>query len=184
MRVDLVGLAVNDVDAAAIGSPAGHARREMLFGVGNALVVLFLIFVLFGVGRGVAALPEGFDEVVALLVVGELLESRALFVGDDVDYVLFQPLLVGLAQFLFQATRILLPLFFVRGPLERIHGVGGSLGLRGWSLRGAGHVRGGLLILITLVELAWLELIWLGWSWATAPQTIKPTDANETLRTA
>ena len=97
MRINLIRLAIDDVDAAAIGSPAGNARREVLVGVSDALVVLFLVFVLFGVRRGVAALPEGFNEVVALLVVGELLEGRALFVGDDPDDVLFQPLLISFA---------------------------------------------------------------------------------------
>ena len=97
MRINFIRLAIDDVDAAAIGSPAGNARREVLVGVSDALVVLFLIFVLFGVRRGIAALPEGFDEVVALLVVGELFEGGALFVGDDADDVFFQPLLIGLA---------------------------------------------------------------------------------------
>ncbi len=97
MRFDLIGLAEYDVHASAIGFPARNACREMLVGVGNALVVLFLIFVLFGVGSGIAALPEGFDEIVAFFVVGELLESGALFVGDDPDYVLFQPLLIRTA---------------------------------------------------------------------------------------
>ena len=97
MRINLIRLAIDDVDAAAIGSPAGNARREVLVGVSDALVVLFLVFVLFGVRRGIAALPEGFNEVVALLVVGELLERRALFVGDDPDDVLFQPLLISFA---------------------------------------------------------------------------------------
>ena len=94
MRIDFIGLAENDVHASAIGFPARNARREMLVGVGDALVVLFFIFVLFGVGSGIAALPEGLDKIVAFLVVRELLEGGALFVGDDPDDVLFQPLLV------------------------------------------------------------------------------------------
>ena len=104
MGLNFIGLAEDDVDAAAIGLPSGNAGGEMLVGIGNALVVLFFIFVLFGVGRGIAALPEGFNEVVALLVVGELLEGGALFVGDDVGDVLGQPLLVGLAQFLLEGA--------------------------------------------------------------------------------
>ncbi len=86
----------------------------MLVGVGDALVVLFLIFVLFGVRSGVAALPEGFDEVVALFVVRELLEGGALFVGDDVDDVFVQPLLVGLADFLLEGALVLLALLLAR----------------------------------------------------------------------
>src|SRR5246127_3275347 len=117
MRLDFVGLAENDVDAAAVRLPAWDTGGEVLVGVSDALVVLFLIFVLFGVGRRIAALPEGFDEVVALFVVGELLEGGALFVGDDVGDVLVEPLLVGLRQLVLQGLRILLALFFVLGAL-------------------------------------------------------------------
>src|SRR5579864_1296506 len=100
MRFHFIGLAVHDVDAAAVGLPAGDACGEVLVGVRDALVVLFFVFVLFGVRRGIATLPEGLDEVVALLVVGELFESSALFVGNDVDHVLIEPLFVGPLDFL------------------------------------------------------------------------------------
>src|SRR5271169_1593461 len=134
MGFDLIGLAENDVDATAVGFPAWDTSREMLVGVGNALVVLFLIFVLFGIGGWVAALPEGFNKIVALFVVGELLKSGALFVGDDPDDVLFQPLFVGLAQFLFERTLIFLSLFLIGRTFEGIDRVGGL------SLRWAGRV--------------------------------------------
>jgi hypothetical protein len=96
----------------------------MLVGVGDALVVLFLIFVLFGIGRGIAALPEGFNEIVALFVVGELLEGGSLFVGDDVSDVFVQPLLVGLAQFLLEGARILFALLLICRALQGINSVG------------------------------------------------------------
>jgi len=69
----------------------------MLVGVGDALVVLFFVFVLFRVGSRIATLPESLDEVVALLVVGKLLEGCPLFISNDVDDILIQPLSVGLA---------------------------------------------------------------------------------------
>ena len=97
MRVDFVGLAEHDVDTAAVSSPARHASGKMLVGIGDTLVVFFFEFVLFGIRRRIAALPEGFNEVVALLIIGELLKGSAFFVSNDVGDVLVQPLLVGLA---------------------------------------------------------------------------------------
>src|SRR4051794_3660624 len=96
----------------------------MLVGIGDTLVVFFFEFVLFGIRRRIAALPEGFNEVVALLIIGELLKGSAFFVSNDVGDVLVQPLLVGLAQFLFKGAGILFALFFVSGTLERIDGIG------------------------------------------------------------
>src|SRR5690348_10375179 len=61
MRLDFIRLAEHNVNAAAIGLPTRDASSKMLVGVGNALVVFFLELVLFGVRRGIAALPEGFN---------------------------------------------------------------------------------------------------------------------------
>src|SRR3984893_1392883 len=123
----------------------------MLVGVAYTLVVVFFVFVLFGVGGRIAALPEGFNKVIALLVVRELLESRPLFVGDDPDDVFFQPLLIRAAQFLLQRPLIFLLLFFIGRTLERICGIGCWLRLRGIGLSrggryllGAGSVTGGV----------------------------------------
>ena len=46
---DFVRRAVGNVDAAAVGLPAGDTGSEVLVGVGDAAVVLFLEFVLDGV---------------------------------------------------------------------------------------------------------------------------------------
>ena len=100
----------------------------MLIGISNALVVLFFIFVFFGVRGRIAALPEGFDKVVALFIVRELPEGGALFVGDDVNDVFVEPLLVRLAQFLLESLLILLALLVVSGAFERIDCIRG-LGL-------------------------------------------------------
>jgi len=74
--------------------------------------VLFFELVLFGVGRGIAALPEGLDELVALLVVRELHEGGFLFVGDNPAHVLVQPLPICLAQLNLEGFGVSLPLFF------------------------------------------------------------------------
>ena len=76
MDFDLISRAPHDVDASAIGLPARNAGGEVLVGIGDAAVVLFLVFVLRSVGRRVAAQPELLDELVALLVVGKLLKGR------------------------------------------------------------------------------------------------------------
>jgi len=59
--------------------------------------VFFLEFVFDGVRSGIAALPEGFDELVAFFVVGEKFEGLLLFVGDDPADVFVKPLLICLA---------------------------------------------------------------------------------------
>jgi len=83
MRLDLVRRTKNDVSATAIGLPSRDAGGEMLVRIRNTPIVFFFEFVLDGIGGGVATQPEALDEVVALLVVGKLLESVALFVCDD-----------------------------------------------------------------------------------------------------
>src|SRR6266567_5604147 len=71
MRFDFVWRTPNDIDTAAIGSPAGNAGGEMFVRIGDAAVVLFLEFVFFSVGRRIAAQPELFDESVTLFVVAQ-----------------------------------------------------------------------------------------------------------------
>src|SRR5439155_23266248 len=112
MRLDLIRRAKGNVHAAAVGLPSGDAGGEMLVGISDAAVVLFFVFVLFGVGGGIAAQPELLDELVALFVVGELHEGRALFIGDDVAHVLVEPLLVSLLQLTMQRLFIGAALLF------------------------------------------------------------------------
>ena len=71
---------------------------KMFVRVFDATIMFFFEFVLHRIRRGIPALPESLDEVVALFVVGELLKSRPLLIRDDPCHVLIQPLLVGLAQ--------------------------------------------------------------------------------------
>ena len=100
VRVDRVRLAEGDIDVAAIRLPARLAGGKVLVGIGDAPVVLFAEFVLRRIRIGVAAQPELLDEGVPLLVVAQVLEGLALFVGDDPGHVLVQPGLVGALQLL------------------------------------------------------------------------------------
>ena len=143
MGFDFIRLAIHDVHAAAIGLPAGDAGSEMLVGVGDALVVLFFVFVLFSVGRGITTLPESFDEIVALFVVRELLEGGTFLVADNPDYVLIEPLFVGALDFLGVVLHLLLFLLGVDGTMKRVGSNIFGLGLRcfcrrsGWWSGGA-----------------------------------------------
>src|SRR5208283_5634657 len=68
MVIDLVRRAVHDVNAATVRSPPRNAGGEVFVGVSNAPVMLFFVFILRSVGRGIAAQPELLDERVALFV--------------------------------------------------------------------------------------------------------------------
>jgi len=110
----------------------------MLIGIGDTPVVLFLVLVLFGVRRGIAALPERFNKVVAFLVVRILLEGGSFLVGDDPDYVLIQPLLVDLGELDLERSLLLFLLLFIGLALEGIDLIGG---LRGRTSDGCAGLR-------------------------------------------
>jgi hypothetical protein len=67
---NLVGRTSDNVNVPAIGLPAGNAGGEMLIGVGETAVVLFLEGVFRGFGMRVASVPEDFDGLFALFVGG------------------------------------------------------------------------------------------------------------------
>src|SRR5208282_3246772 len=125
MGVNFVGLAVHDVNPPAIGLPPRNSRGKVLVGICDARVVLFFVLVLFGIRGGIAALPESLDKVVALFVVRKLLESGSLFVGDDPDYVLIQPLLIGLAKFDVEIFFLLFLLLFRERAFQRVDLIAG-----------------------------------------------------------
>ncbi len=114
--VNAVGLAVHDVDAPAVRLPARESRGIVLIGILDAAVVLFLVLIFRGVGRGIAPLPELFDEYVPFRVVAQLLERGLLFISNDPGLDFIQPLLVNSVQSFFDCT------FIVRfaWPLQRI----------------------------------------------------------------
>ncbi len=110
--LDFVGRAVGDVDAAAVGLPAGNTRSVMLVGVGDAAVVLFFELVLDGIRGGIAAQPELLDELLALFVGLQPFEGGALFIGDDVGHVFVQPLAIGGLELLAELRFALLAFLF------------------------------------------------------------------------
>src|SRR5579859_2586576 len=110
----VIRLAVHDVDAAAIGSPAGNAGRVMLVSIGDAAIVLFFYGIIDRIRIRIAPLPEFLDELLALFVGLELQESFALGVRDDVNNVFAQPLFVGGGEFL---QNLLIGLFLLIGIL-------------------------------------------------------------------
>src|SRR5437868_5983026 len=99
MIFDIVRLAPDDVDAAAIGHPSGFSGSEALVRVGDAFVVFFFVFVFDGVRSGITTEPELFDELLALFIGRQPFESGAFFISNDVGGVFLQPFLHGLANF-------------------------------------------------------------------------------------
>src|SRR5689334_15133238 len=120
MRFHLISGTVHDVNAAAVGLPAGNAGGKMLVGVGDAPVDLVLVRIVNAVRSGVAALPELLDELIALFVVAQFEKSFALLVGNDPAHVLIEPFLVSLAQLNVQRLFVLLALLRADGSLERV----------------------------------------------------------------
>ena len=118
MRIDLVGRTPDDVDVAAIGFPAGNAGGEVFIGVRDATVVLFFEFVDGGIGIGIAALEDDFDELFAFFVGAESVEGGAFLRSDDVDQVFFDDVLETVAEFVFGSFDLFFALFFGLGFLR------------------------------------------------------------------
>ena len=93
----------------------------MFVGIFDTAVVLFLEFVLNRVRCRITTLPEAFNELIALLVIRELLEGCALLVRNNPAHIFVQPFLVRLAQLLLQRLRVLTFLLFGDRPLEWIY---------------------------------------------------------------
>src|SRR5229473_2101514 len=94
MRFDFVRRPQDNVDAAPVGSPARHAGAKVLVRKRNPAVVFFLHWILVLVGRRVATRPELLDELLPLRIGIETLKCLPLAIGDDIGYVLVQPLLI------------------------------------------------------------------------------------------
>src|SRR5262252_6599220 len=82
---------IPDVKAATICFPTRNSSGKALVRVHDPAVMLVFEFVLDCVGSGVSTLPESFDEIVALFVVAQCLESAAFWVVDYVSRVLVEP---------------------------------------------------------------------------------------------
>ncbi len=100
--VDFVGRTEYYVYPSAIGLPPGGSPGEMLVGVSDTPVVLFLVLVFDAVGRGIAPQPELLDKLFALVVGVQTFEGAALLLSDDVDDVFVKPLLLRGIQFLLE----------------------------------------------------------------------------------
>src|SRR5437867_5676220 len=92
-RLDRVGLAVDDVDSSPVGHPPGIAAGEVLVGVCNTAIVFLSELVCCGARIGIPAEPKLLDELLFFLRSGKLLENRLFIVGNNVNNILFQPLL-------------------------------------------------------------------------------------------
>ena len=97
VRLNLIRRAELDIHLPAIGLPARDAGWEVLVGIRHTTVVFFFELILYGIWGRVAALPKRLNELVALFVIGELLEGGALFVGDNPPDVFVHPFLISLA---------------------------------------------------------------------------------------
>src|SRR5260370_37130470 len=91
MGLFLVGRAVGDVDAAAIGFPAGDGGCVVVVRILDASIGFLFEFVFGCAGSGIAAEPELFDEMLAFRIGFQALVRGALGVGDDVGGVLVKP---------------------------------------------------------------------------------------------
>ena len=118
MRVDIVRLAERDIHVAAIRLPARLAGGKMLVRVSDAPVMLFAEFVLGRIRIRIAALPERFDERVALLVVAQALEGLQFLIRDDPVDILVHPLLVRPVQLLLEFLLLLESLLVGELPLQ------------------------------------------------------------------
>src|SRR5947209_4005240 len=111
MRFHFVGRAPHNVHTATIGAPARNTRREVLVGVGDAAIVLFLEIVVGQIGIVAAAQPELLDELFPLFVGFQLQEGSALFRRNDVNNVFVQPLLVWSVELFKRLLHLTLLLF-------------------------------------------------------------------------
>src|SRR5207249_9325981 len=138
----LVRRTVFDVDHAAVGFPAGDARRESLIGIRDAAVMLLAVLIFFGIGGGIAAQPELLDELLALLVGLQPPERLALLIGDDIADFLVHPLFIRSLQLFAQPGFLLLSLLFSHRLGDGFLLLAGILGFVLFRLRQSGNLGG------------------------------------------
>ena len=100
MGFNLIRFSKRYVNSPTICPPTRDSGGIMLIGVCNPAVMLFLEFVVSSPLIGIAAGPELLYKILTLLFGLEVLKDVFFFVGDDVDYILLQPLLVILGTLL------------------------------------------------------------------------------------
>jgi len=101
-------------------SSAGDAGREVLVGIGDAPIVLFLVFVLIRCRGWDRDAARRLNELVALFIVGELHEVDRSSVGDDPAHVLIQPIRYVLLNSILRRLALLFSLRVRIGRLKRI----------------------------------------------------------------
>src|SRR5689334_21721280 len=111
MRLNLVWLAPDNVNAAAIGFPARDARRKVFVGIGQAAVVFLFGCIDRRLRVGIALVPKNLDELLALLVRGEFQECFALVRRNDVHNLVCQPYSVWRAELFIELLLAPLELF-------------------------------------------------------------------------
>ncbi len=94
----------------------------MFVGIGEAAVVLFFEFVDRGVGIGIVAVENYFDELLAFFVGAEAIKGGALFRRDDVDEIFVEDVLEAVAEFVFSFLDLFFVLFFGLRFLRRRRG--------------------------------------------------------------
>src|SRR5258705_8105854 len=94
VRINRVRGTINDVNAGAISFPPRDVRRKMLVSKGQASIVFLLKRVSRSARGGVSASPELLDEMVPLLVAGQLRELSTFLRRDDPTHIFIQPLLI------------------------------------------------------------------------------------------
>ena len=92
--VDIGWWAVGNVNPSSVGCPSVDSRFEMIVGVGNAPVVLFLEFVKSCARVGVAPTPELFDKIFLFLGAGKLFKNRFLLSANNVNDMFIEPFLI------------------------------------------------------------------------------------------
>src|SRR4051794_31867174 len=92
----------------------------MIVRISDPAVMLFFVLVLLGVGSWVTTLPKRFDKLLALFVGLETFEGLLLFIRDDVQHVLVQPLFPGAHQLFFKLLLFLRNLLFCKRFSDRI----------------------------------------------------------------
>jgi hypothetical protein len=87
---------VQGVGSSSIRFPSRHAGSEVAIGIGQSAVMLFFEFICRRSRVWIAALPEGHDRVVPLLVSRKLLEVCPLLVGNNPRNIFREPFFVNL----------------------------------------------------------------------------------------
>jgi hypothetical protein len=93
VAIDTPGFAKNDINPSPIGFPArlGDSSPEMMIGIIDATIMLFLEFIFWRSRRWISVFPECFYENISFSICLKLEKNLFLQRGDNIAYLLFQP---------------------------------------------------------------------------------------------